>query len=570
MFIICSTNSSPPKRFLLGIAYILALFALFSASAQDAGFGDYTSDDSSDYLRPETTSPWLDSGHSIADSVAMASEILAEAFLSLHKLYIDSLSVKELLSAAFDGLHNNLDPYTKYLSPAEFDRLISPSSARAGLGIVCDFSHSMPRIRKTLADGPAELGGLRPGDRIVSIGSHSLEGIDSTNVKKMLRGAAGSTVALGIESPGQVKRLVSLPRALVGEQMVEGMLIHGGTIGYLRIKRFARGVSAECERILNDWQSLQLTGVIIDLRDNPGGFLDEAVLAADLFLPIGTPIVVSKGRALEESSVEISISEPVSADLPLTILVDSMTASSAEVFAGALRGAKVASLLGETTYGKRTVQRVRRLPGGSAIKMTSARFQTPADIAYDLVSHREIDISDMAGLGGQRQGTAEQGDRLRPDRHLPRPVLASPWNWVYSAGLLSRFMEGDSVTDADFNRLEYWNQITPEIGNSISLADDLAPAPGFNLWQARLEKQLSRWGVVVNETPRSEQGWFPTGRGLENGFLRNLWLIDWADEFWGEAMAARAQVELDPWVESGCDEIIYRSNGRGTQAELIR
>jgi carboxyl-terminal processing protease len=540
-----------PRLGVVGLILCIALIALIPTPVN----ATFCRPDSPDLLENQLADGSI-------DSLAIASDILEEAMRAVQSLYIDSISAEELLDAAFAGIRERLDPHTKFLPPAEFDRLMSPTTATAGIGVVFDFSNNVPRIKRTFPDGPAQHGGLLPGDRLLAVNDRSIAGVDSTQVYKWLRGEAGTEVSLSIEVPGESTQSITLIRSVVGEQMFSSALLENGTIGYLKIRRFSRGIAADCEQVLRRWSDRDLTGMVIDLRDNPGGFLDEAVRAADLWLPPGRTIVVSEGRAAEESSTEISYRDPLLPMVPVTILIDSLTASSAEIFAGALQGGAAATLVGEASYGKRTVQRIKRLPGGGALKVTSAVFHTPADHQPSVPDQRLRDMATITGMATNRSKknpVTGRGERLQPDLHLARTNLPTPWNWIEQSGYLARFEHETSyeVTSAAEDwTATYWDREQVDMGLLISRAShNPHSAPGFELWLNQFENRLRQWGVVIDP---ALAGNGDNGHGLDQ--LRYRWLADWAREQWGEAAAQITTISTDQWVRAAVAHLQQERN----------
>jgi carboxyl-terminal processing protease len=456
------------------------------------------------------------------DSLEIAVSILRETLLGVRALYVEDVPVDHLLQAALEGIRERLDPHTKVLSVDEFASLRAPGTRTVGIGVALTFGSAHPFVREVLDGSPAERAGLLPGDRLLRVDGRPLTGLERDGATELLTGMPDSVLDLLIETPEGERRSVSLNRAPLLRDLMTGMLLAGDRVGYIWIRRFGCGASSRLETILRDWAPLRLEGLVIDLRGNPGGFLDEAVWAADLFLPPGEEIVRSEGRLPEETGTFISRRQPVIAPSPCVILVDSLTASSAEIFTGALKGALGALLLGQPTYGKRSVQRIVPLEAGGALKVTAAFFRTPAD-------------QDSAG------------PRLRPDHVMAPPELPPPWNWVEERGLLARFVRERSLATDDPEHMPFWAAATPPSGPDRWLG----AAPGFEVWRGRLEARLRGWGAIVSgdsRVPSISDGQGERAATGEPRQLRRLWLIDWITECWGGPAGERAALELDPWV----------------------
>ncbi|MFH1144447.1 MAG: S41 family peptidase [Candidatus Eisenbacteria bacterium] len=466
------------------------------------------------------------------ESLKSAVVKLIEVVQWLHYSYVDSLAPEFLLEAAVEGICQRLDPQTALLSDTEWERMIeSTSSGYVGIGVGLDFSEDLPLVRVVQRGSPAEEAGILPGDRLVRAEGQELRGLDQTLVSALIRGPGGSSVRLEIVGPERATspRRVRVDRRKIEVPAVESARIHSGRIGYVRLERFGVGTSAELQEVLEAWDGEPLGGLVFDLRGNPGGLFDEAAAAAALFLNRGKEIVRTESRLIEERERICATLPPLVAGLPLVVLVDSLTASSAEVFAGALQGAGIAMLAGEATYGKRTIQRFKPLEGGGALRLTTSRFATPADARIPL------DETHPVGAGGIVRV------RLQPDLVLSTPP-AGPWLAACdSAGLIDRFLRRETFPEQTRD-----GSSGPGLSSEWSLwsgpypsdwRDFATSAPGFAVWVESLIETLSDWGMP------------PKGERLDaENDLRRLWLQDWAAERWGDSYSLALSAETDPWI----------------------
>jgi carboxyl-terminal processing protease len=489
------------------------------------------------------------------DSIEVVVGILREVLQGICELYVEPVSANLLLDAAMDGLQRGLDPHTRLLSPQEFAGLQQRGGGSFGIGVVLDFSDTIPCVREVLLDSPAAEAGLRPGDRILEARGSSLAGINASEVRAVLRGGHGSRISLRVVAPGERPRILAISPRPLQESCVESLLIRRGKVGFVKIHRFGRGTAAALEQILLAWSPQNPDGwipdgIIIDLRGNPGGFLDEAVNAADLFLPPGEEIVRTMGRLSEETGVLVSVREPLLVGVPRALLVDSLSASSAEIFAGALGSLPNTILLGELTYGKRTVQRIRALSSGGALKVTSSRFRTPTDhvLTSDACDPSSDSWQHPTGVTSS-DATAKQWTgvcRLDPDCPLVRQVPASPWDGMERRGLIARFVQERTLSEGDLCELPFWAQATP-VGSAGQVPDwdqAVEVAPGFTRWLGRLAVQVKQWGAEApSEIDQASQG------------LRHAWFVDWVGERWGDEVRQIVLLELDPWVQRAMCEM---------------
>jgi len=472
-----------------------------------------------------------------ADSLESAISTLVEVVQWLHHSYVDSLSPQFLLDAAVEGICQRLDPQTSLLSSADWERLIeSTSSGYVGIGVSLDFSGETPLVRSVQKGSPAHEAGIRPGDRVLSAAGQSLRGLAQAAITARIRGPRGSTVNLEIQSPAEARaRAVRVAREHLELPALEDALVHEGRIGYVRLLRFGIGTAADLRRTLDGWSEKQLSGLVLDLRGNPGGLFDEAAAAAGLFVRSGVEIVRTESRLPEECERIVASTPPLFADLPVVILVDSLTASSAEVFAGALQGAGAALLAGEATYGKRTIQRFKPLERGGALRLTTSRFLTPAD---------PLPPAESASPGAAASAGVRHKARLQPDLPLTAGSMDGWLSACDSTGLVARFVEFDTMTPADLAAWPEWGADPPADTRAFAAA-----APGYAIWRGRLSATFEQWSAEA----RAGAG---SGVPRDEACLRRLWLADWAEERWGAQASRAMSVELDPWVSESIDRLI--------------
>ena len=294
--------------------------------------------------------------------------------------YVDSLSQSELYRRAVDGLLDELDdPHSLYLSEARLARLNEQTSGSyVGLGLRFDARDGWLTVIAPLQGSPAERAGIGTGDRILEIDGQSTRGLTPDEASNMLRGRPGTTARLVVERAvdGQTLRL-SLPRLAIHVGTVRRSTVLSDSIGYVDLNVFGDSSAAEIARSVDSLRARGITGLVFDLRRNPGGLLPQGVAVADLFLDQGVKILDMRGRT-PESNVEYRDGAPQRWDgLPVVVLVNDGTASAAEIVAGALQDHDRALIVGRATFGKGSAQSLFPLEGGGALKLTTARWYTP-------------------------------------------------------------------------------------------------------------------------------------------------------------------------------------------------
>jgi carboxyl-terminal processing protease len=298
--------------------------------------------------------------------------------------YYEPLDEAVLEQASVEGIIAALgDPYTEYLDPEELEALRqSYDGAYSGVGLSAERRDGEIVVVQVDPDGPAGEAGIRAGDRIVAVDGTPTAGLDLGRVVTRIRGPEGTEVRLAVEGRDGRRELTLTRRRITLPPVASRVERAGGaSIGYLRLARFTRGAGTAMRRAVEGLRERGVTGLVLDLRGDPGGLVTEAVDVAGVFLPDGTPVVVTEGRSSPRRTYRTD-GRPASDELPLVVLVDRGSASSSEIVAGALRDAGRGRLVGERTFGKALVQSTRLLRDGGALKLTTAHYLTPT--GFDL------------------------------------------------------------------------------------------------------------------------------------------------------------------------------------------
>jgi carboxyl-terminal processing protease len=292
--------------------------------------------------------------------------------------YGSKVPTRDITYGAISGLMSSVkDPYTVFLSPKEYAALNEglDRTMFSGVGIVMkiDEKTKLLTVGDIIDDGPAAKAGVKPGDVILSVDGHPTRGNTNEDNTKLLRGASGTVVRLQIERAGQHIPDVAVTRAEIHQPSVASTMLPNG-IGYTRVVVFGATTAKELSSQLDKLQAQGAKAYVLDLRDNPGGYLDTAVNVSSKFVPSG-PIVTVQSRGGNET--EYDAENTAIPPKPLAVLVNKYSASSSEITSGAIQDSGVGQLVGERTYGKGVVQTIHPMPDGSAVKITTARYFTP-------------------------------------------------------------------------------------------------------------------------------------------------------------------------------------------------
>jgi len=303
----------------------------------------------------------------------------AEVLDRIKAAYVEPVSDKTLLENAIKGMLSNLDPHSAYLDPQTFRELQESTSGEfGGLGIEVGMEDGFVKVVSPIDDTPASKAGIQPGDLIVKIDGQPTKGLSMLEAVDKMRGEAGSKILLTLVREGGKPFDVELTRAVIKVKSVKSQLLDDG-YGYVRITQFQINTGEEVGKALNKLRKdngKQLRGLVLDLRNNPGGVLQAAVEVSDHFLKKGL-IVYTEGR-IANSELRFS-ADPVDASegVPLVVLINGGSASASEIVAGALQDHKRGVLMGTDSFGKGSVQTVLPLNNDSALKLTTALYYTP-------------------------------------------------------------------------------------------------------------------------------------------------------------------------------------------------
>lgn len=299
----------------------------------------------------------------------------------IERNYVENVDAKKLTTSAIEGMMKTLDPYSAYLSPERYRELeIGTSGEFGGVGMEVTVENGVLTVITPIEDTPAAKAGIKPGDEIIAIDGKPTQGMIADEAVKMLRGPKGSPVKVTLKSRDtETPREITLIRNIIHVKSVESKLLDNG-IGYVKLSQFQDKTSDELKKAIEKLESRNkggLNGLILDLRNNPGGLLSQAVEVADQFVDEGL-IVSVRGRTEDQPTEYYATKKESSRNYPLVVLVNKGSASASEVVAEALQDDKRAVILGTKTFGKGSVQTIIRLEDGSGLKLTTAKFYAPS------------------------------------------------------------------------------------------------------------------------------------------------------------------------------------------------
>jgi carboxyl-terminal processing protease len=309
------------------------------------------------------------------------AQLFEGVFRRIQNDYVDAVTDSALYRKSVDGMLYELrDPYSTFLPPDRFARLNETTSGNyAGLGVEVDLRDGWLIVVAPMPGGPAERAGLQPGDRIIEIGGKPTKGWTNEEASKVLRGKPGTTVTLRLERPGVSSPIdLKVQRMTIHQSAVRRVALLGEGVGYIDLKAFSDSTAKEMNGAITSLLARGMKTLVLDLRINPGGLLNQGVRVSDLFLDPGQKIVSMRGRLPEANREYADTAKQRWPQLPLLVLVDGRSASAAEIVAGALQDHDRAVLIGTPTYGKGSAQSIIPFGAEGGLKITTARWFTPA------------------------------------------------------------------------------------------------------------------------------------------------------------------------------------------------
>lgn len=384
-----------------------------------------------------------------------------DVFDTIKNSYVDQVDNRSLIEGAIRGMLTRLDPHSAYMNESEYQSFTQSSEGQyAGLGMVLDIKAGSASVISAIDGSPAAKAGITTGDIISQVDGKIVAELSLYEIDNLLSGEIGSTVNLTIVRGDTVQQL-SLVRELVHANSVSSRMLNLD-YAYVRITQFQEDTA---EALAKEIQALhvkyQVKGMVLDLRDNPGGIFQSAINSADLFLSQGI-IVSIRGRDIDQEEF-IANEGDVLNHLPIVVIVNGGTASAAEILAGALQDNQRALIIGQQTFGKGTVQSVAPLYHGGAVKLTTARYYTPSGTSIQAAGISPQVVLSPLKVNQQRQSSNES------ERNLPNH-LPNQHNATKTEGTASNHNAAANLAEQDFALYEALNILT-----AMSILQNTAP-----------------------------------------------------------------------------------------------
>lgn len=347
-------------------------------------------------------------------------QIFGAVYEELIGSYVDPLDPEKLMRTGIDAMLADLDPYTNFIDEADnTDIDIIMRGQYGGVGLNIGIRNGKIIVISPIEGTSGYKQGVRTGDVITKIEGRDATGLTLTDIRALMRGEPGTAVELTVEREGEpepLQFLLTRQRVTLKNVSHSGFIDEEAGIGYIKLDRFAREAGSEVRSAVQEMRSSgQLKGLILDLRDNPGGLLEGAVEVAQIFVPQGSVIVSTRGRNPQSERAYRSKLPPIIPDLPVVVLVNDLSASASEIVAGALQDLDRAVIVGTRTFGKGLVQIVKPLPYHTSIKITTSKYFTPSGRSIQAIDYGEHDGTERQIPDSLRQSFKTKNGRIVKD-----------------------------------------------------------------------------------------------------------------------------------------------------------
>lgn len=483
------------------------------------------------------------------DEVSERYRVFTAALAAIENQYVEQVDSERVVYSAINGMLQTLDPHSNFLDPRTYAQLQERQQGRYyGLGITIQVVDGDITVVSLFEGSPAYKKGIRRGDIIAEIKGQDTKGWTSDRAVRDLRGPKGTEVEIGIRRRGYDQLIrVAVERDEISIPTIQGVFMVDAGTGYIKLRDFSETSDRDLGRAIDELTGKGMKRLLLDLRDNPGGPLDQAIKVSNRFLPRGDLIVYTRGRVANSDQDYRATEEPTVKSMPVVVLVNRNSASAAEIVAGALQDHDRAFVVGETTFGKALVQSIYRISQGAGLALTTARYYTPSGrliqrpwdgsfdeyLTYSLRDQdgtRDHDPADMKLTDAGRK--VYSGGGIEPDKHVAGPV------------------EGFNPTR--FGRTLYARQMFDEFAERFMAEGDtrLAPAggkrrlvkPGFEVTDAIVDDFKTFLGT---QKVKVDEAAFGEDREFVRAMIR--YAIDL--QLFGVEAARRRLIASDPQAQ---------------------
>jgi carboxyl-terminal processing protease len=411
--------------------------------------------------------------------VAKSLDIFATLFKEVNAYYVDEVDPQKLIRKGIDGMLQSLDPYTDFIPEDELESFrITTTGQYGGIGALIGVVNKKTVITHPYKNFPAFRSGIKVGDELIAVDGKNVRGKSTSEISAMLKGQAKTEVEVKVRRPGKNEDIVfKIKREKISISNVTYYNLIDPEIGYIKLDDFTPGAAREVFEAMEELKGKGAKKIILDLRDNPGGLLHEAVNIVSLFVPKGMEVVSTKGKAEEWNKKYNTLNSPADLEIPMVVLTSGGSASAAEIVAGSLQDYDRAVLIGEKTFGKGLVQTTRPLSYNAQLKVTTAKYYIPSGRCIQALdyTHRKDDgtvekFADSLKAEFKTKGGRKvyDGGGLDPDVEIRNELLGPVAEALLNAGLIFEYAskycsENPAQSDLSSFKLsdkEYQNFVT--------------------------------------------------------------------------------------------------------------
>lgn len=446
--------------------------------------------------------------------IAKNLDIFATLFREVNAFYVDEVNPESLIQTGIHGMLENLDPYTDFIREEDMEAFtIQTTGQYAGIGALITTLNQKNVVTHPYENFPAHRAGIKVGDEIVAIDGTNVKGKTTRETSALLKGSPHSDVTVVVNRQGkELSFKLTREQIKINNVTYRGMVSDG--IGYIRMEEFTPGAAKEVEDALTELKGQGARKFILDLRDNPGGLLYEAVNIVNLFIPKGKEVVSTRGKVKEWNKTYSTLNIPVDLQSQLVVLVNGSSASASEIVAGSLQDYDRAVLIGQKTFGKGLVQTTRQLPYQAQVKITTARYHIPSGRCIQALDygHRAKDgsvkkfaDSTKTAFKTSHGRTVFDGGGLDPDIAIGREPYPSALIQLAESGLLFEYankycfehpslgaFQSFKLTDVEYRQFELWLK-----ERKFVYATELEKRANELLVQAKERRSLNEWTPVL-------------------------------------------------------------------------
>jgi carboxyl-terminal processing protease len=382
--------------------------------------------------------------------IARNIEIFTNIYKELNTNYVDEIDPSRLMRTGIDAMVQSLDPYTNYISESQIESFrISTEGKYSGIGAVIREVDSVLTVIEAYENSPAIAAGLIPGDQILRVNGEETRGRNSDDVRNIMRGAPGSTIDLEILRFGEtVPRQVTVNREEVNIPNVPHYEVLDSQFAYVHLSRFTQNAGANVRAAIREMQKEHdISGVILDLRDNGGGLLREAIAVTNLFIDKDEEIVSTRGKVYERDRVYTTTAPAMDTSVALVVLINNRSASASEIVSGAVQDLDRGVLIGQKTYGKGLVQNTLDVGYNSQVKLTTSKYYIPSGRCIQSVAYKNgepVDIPDdeRQPFKTRNGRTVLDGGGVQPDIRLPAEKMPEFVTFLLRENIVFKYVNG--------------------------------------------------------------------------------------------------------------------------------